>query len=166
MRWFIWFPCVVIFAFYRMIIVLRFFLTQLQSFGVFLSCRIMQEDPLPEGWEMRYTQEGVRYFVDHNTRTTTFQDPRGGPQKGSVIFGWQQFCFIIEKHNLLVLGQKHFTIHHNCIYLSFVAVCQHFFLLKLLSYQLFKYFAKKDDNFKSNLLPSHVKDTSPIHKTQ
>ena len=45
---------------------------------------IMQEDPLPEGWEMRYTAEGVRYFVDHNTRTTTFQDPRGGPAKGSV----------------------------------------------------------------------------------
>ena len=43
---------------------------------------ISQEDPLPEGWEMRYTPEGVRYFVDHNTRTTTFQDPRGGPAKG------------------------------------------------------------------------------------
>ena len=42
----------------------------------------MQEDPLPEGWEMRYTEEGVRYFVDHNTRETTFQDPRGGPAKG------------------------------------------------------------------------------------
>ena len=45
---------------------------------------LMQEDPLPEGWEMRYTGEGVRYFVDHNTRSTTFQDPRGG-HKGYVI---------------------------------------------------------------------------------
>ena len=43
---------------------------------------ISQEDPLPEGWEMRYTAEGVRYFVDHNSRSTTFQDPRGGPAKG------------------------------------------------------------------------------------
>ena len=43
---------------------------------------IVQEDPLPEGWEMRYTSEGVRYFVDHNTKSTTFQDPRGGPSKG------------------------------------------------------------------------------------
>ena len=42
----------------------------------------MQEDPLPQGWEMRYTAEGVRYFVDHNSRGTTFQDPRGGPAKG------------------------------------------------------------------------------------
>lgn len=43
---------------------------------------IVQEDPLPEGWEMRYTSDGVRYFVDHNTKTTTFQDPRGGQSKG------------------------------------------------------------------------------------
>lgn len=50
--------------------------------------RIMQEEPLPKGWEMRYTAEGVRYFVDHNSRTTTFQDPRGGPQKG-----YNYFCF-------------------------------------------------------------------------
>ncbi len=29
--------------------------------------------PLPQGWEMRHTEQGVKYFVDHNTRTTTFQ---------------------------------------------------------------------------------------------
>jgi len=40
---------------------------------------------LPQGWEMRFTAEGVRYFVDHNTRSTTFQDPRGGPAKGFVL---------------------------------------------------------------------------------
>jgi len=34
---------------------------------------------------MRFTAEGVRYFVDHNTRSTTFQDPRGGPAKGFVL---------------------------------------------------------------------------------
>ncbi len=27
---------------------------------------------------MRITVDGTRYFVDHNTRTTTFQDPRPG----------------------------------------------------------------------------------------
>ena len=48
-------------------------------------CSIVQEDPLPQGWEMRFTAEGVRYFVDHNTRSTTFQDPRGGPAKGFVF---------------------------------------------------------------------------------
>ncbi|KAK0552912.1 hypothetical protein OC846_001491 [Tilletia horrida] len=32
--------------------------------------------PLPAGWEQRNTPEGRPYFVDHNTRTTTWVDPR------------------------------------------------------------------------------------------
>ena len=28
----------------------------------------MKEEPLPAGWEARFTEDGVRYFVDHNTR--------------------------------------------------------------------------------------------------
>ena len=47
-----------------------------------VALRLQNEEPLPEGWEIRYTREGVRYFVDHNTRTTTFNDPRTG--KSSV----------------------------------------------------------------------------------
>ncbi|KAI6028340.1 hypothetical protein F5J12DRAFT_959304 [Pisolithus orientalis] len=31
---------------------------------------------LPPGWEERYTPEGRPYYVDHNTRTTTWVDPR------------------------------------------------------------------------------------------
>lgn len=31
---------------------------------------------LPHGWEERYTPEGRPYYVDHNTRTTTWVDPR------------------------------------------------------------------------------------------
>ncbi|KAK1782182.1 hypothetical protein QBC45DRAFT_448583 [Copromyces sp. CBS 386.78] len=31
---------------------------------------------LPAGWEQRFTPEGRAYFVDHNTRTTTWVDPR------------------------------------------------------------------------------------------
>lgn len=32
--------------------------------------------PLPAGWEERHTPEGRPYYVDHNTRTTTWVDPR------------------------------------------------------------------------------------------
>lgn len=28
---------------------------------------------------MRYTNEGIPYFVDHNSRTTSFHDPRVSP---------------------------------------------------------------------------------------
>lgn len=48
----------------------------------FLASRMIQEPPLPPGWEMKYTNESVRYFVDHNTRTTTFKDPRPGFESG------------------------------------------------------------------------------------
>ncbi|KAK4048797.1 hypothetical protein OIV83_004563 [Microbotryomycetes sp. JL201] len=32
--------------------------------------------PLPAGWELRHTANGKRYYVDHNTKTTTWEDPR------------------------------------------------------------------------------------------
>ncbi|KAG0046889.1 hypothetical protein BGZ83_007964 [Gryganskiella cystojenkinii] len=32
--------------------------------------------PLPAGWEQRQTPEGRPYYVDHNTRSTTWVDPR------------------------------------------------------------------------------------------
>uniref|UniRef100_A0A8C0IE11 E3 ubiquitin-protein ligase n=1 Tax=Bubo bubo TaxID=30461 RepID=A0A8C0IE11_BUBBB len=38
----------------------------------------LNEKPLPEGWEMRFTVDGIPYFVDHNRRTTTYIDPRTG----------------------------------------------------------------------------------------
>ncbi|XP_051059377.1 membrane-associated guanylate kinase, WW and PDZ domain-containing protein 1 isoform X19 [Phodopus roborovskii] len=32
--------------------------------------------PLPENWEMAYTENGEVYFIDHNTKTTSWLDPR------------------------------------------------------------------------------------------
>uniref|UniRef100_A0A8C9VHX8 Membrane associated guanylate kinase, WW and PDZ domain containing 3 n=1 Tax=Scleropages formosus TaxID=113540 RepID=A0A8C9VHX8_SCLFO len=33
-------------------------------------------EPLPKNWEMAYTETGMVYFIDHNTKTTTWLDPR------------------------------------------------------------------------------------------
>uniref|UniRef100_A0A4W3HDY0 Membrane-associated guanylate kinase, WW and PDZ domain-containing protein 1 n=1 Tax=Callorhinchus milii TaxID=7868 RepID=A0A4W3HDY0_CALMI len=33
-------------------------------------------DPLPENWEMAFTENGEVYFIDHNTKTTSWIDPR------------------------------------------------------------------------------------------
>ncbi|KAJ3332713.1 hypothetical protein HDU76_013326 [Blyttiomyces sp. JEL0837] len=50
--------------------------------------------PLPAGWEQRFTPEGRAYFVDHNTRTTTWVDPRrsrtSSPQNGQMTAGQAQ----------------------------------------------------------------------------
>ncbi|XP_031423337.1 membrane-associated guanylate kinase, WW and PDZ domain-containing protein 1b isoform X9 [Clupea harengus] len=38
-----------------------------------------EEDPLgpiPDNWEMAYTENGEVYFIDHNTKTTSWIDPR------------------------------------------------------------------------------------------
>ncbi|KAG9051535.1 hypothetical protein FS837_004045 [Tulasnella sp. UAMH 9824] len=32
--------------------------------------------PLPDGWEANWTSDGMQYFIDHNTKTTTWNDPR------------------------------------------------------------------------------------------
>jgi hypothetical protein len=40
--------------------------------------------PLPSGWEMRTDASGRNYFVDHNTRSTTWQDPRGKDPPGKT----------------------------------------------------------------------------------
>uniref|UniRef100_A0A3B3QM52 Membrane-associated guanylate kinase, WW and PDZ domain-containing protein 1 n=1 Tax=Paramormyrops kingsleyae TaxID=1676925 RepID=A0A3B3QM52_9TELE len=41
--------------------------------------RLPEEDllgPLPDNWEMAYTENGEVYFIDHNTKTTSWIDPR------------------------------------------------------------------------------------------
>ena len=35
-----------------------------------------QNLPLPAGWEMKYEKNNKVFFVDHNSRSTTFIDPR------------------------------------------------------------------------------------------
>ncbi|KAM3959068.1 suppressor of deltex [Aphomia sociella] len=41
------------------------------------------EEPLPQGWEMRYDVYGRRYYVDHNTRSTSWERPQPLPP------GWE-----------------------------------------------------------------------------
>lgn len=43
---------------------------------IFRTELIIDNSDLPTGWEVRKTTDGIRYFVDHNTHTTTFEDPR------------------------------------------------------------------------------------------
>lgn len=48
------------------------------DFTLFAPLSLLNDKPLPEGWEMRFTVDGIPYFVDHNRRTTTYIDPRTG----------------------------------------------------------------------------------------
>ncbi|XP_008412709.1 membrane-associated guanylate kinase, WW and PDZ domain-containing protein 3a isoform X3 [Poecilia reticulata] len=56
------------------------------------------QEPLPKNWEMAYTETGMVYFIDHNTKTTTWLDPRLAkkakpPEKcieGELPYGWEK----------------------------------------------------------------------------
>lgn len=41
--------------------------------------------PLPSGWEAAKTPDGISYFIDHNTRATTWEDPRKSRQNRPSI---------------------------------------------------------------------------------
>ena len=40
-----------------------------------------QLDPLPQGWEQYITPEGEVYYFDHQTKSTSWDDPRAAPVK-------------------------------------------------------------------------------------
>ena len=40
---------------------------------VLIGCSIVEQAPLPLGWEMRCTNDGHEFFADHNTRSITFK---------------------------------------------------------------------------------------------
>ncbi|XP_056588787.1 membrane-associated guanylate kinase, WW and PDZ domain-containing protein 3a isoform X6 [Triplophysa dalaica] len=56
------------------------------------------QEPLPKSWEMAYTETGMVYFIDHNSKTTTWLDPRLAkkakpPEKceeGELPYGWEK----------------------------------------------------------------------------
>jgi hypothetical protein len=48
------------------------------------------EDPLLKGWEERKTQDGQVYFVDHNTKSTTWVRPDLREAAGMLPEGWEE----------------------------------------------------------------------------
>lgn len=48
----------------------------------------VSDQPLPDGWEMRFTEQGVPFFIDHNNKSTTYNDPRTGKPVGPLgVYG-------------------------------------------------------------------------------
>ncbi|KAF8365966.1 wwp-1, partial [Pristionchus pacificus] len=43
------------------------------------------EEPLPDGWELRFDQYGRKYYVDHTTKSTTWERPSSQP----LPQGWE-----------------------------------------------------------------------------
>ncbi|XP_059790066.1 membrane-associated guanylate kinase, WW and PDZ domain-containing protein 2 isoform X10 [Balaenoptera ricei] len=57
-----------------------------------------ESDALPDNWEMAYTEKGEVYFIDHNTKTTSWLDPRLAKKakppeeckENELPYGWEK----------------------------------------------------------------------------
>lgn len=47
----------------------------------FMTPQDVEQLPMPHGWEICYDSEGHRYYKDHNSKTTTWNDPRLIPRE-------------------------------------------------------------------------------------
>ena len=65
-----------------------------------------EQAPLPPGWEASTTATGKAYFIDHNSHTTTFRDPRLTDEEGGNLpDGWEM--------NRKEDGTKYFVDHNT-----------------------------------------------------
>ncbi|KAJ5610807.1 hypothetical protein N7510_007526 [Penicillium lagena] len=83
---------------------------------------VSQLGPLPSGWEMRLTNTARVYFVDHNTKTTTWDDPRlpssldqGVPQY-KRDFRRKLIYFRSQPALRILTGQCHVKVRRNNIF--------------------------------------------------
>jgi hypothetical protein len=66
--------------------------------------------PLPEGWEEALTPEGVPYYINHNSKTTQWLDPRAKPKDG-LPYGWTK----VEDPNIGTYYMDH--VHQRCTFI-------------------------------------------------
>lgn len=83
---------------------------------------VSQLGPLPSGWEMRLTNTARVYFVDHNTKTTTWDDPRlpssldqGVPQY-KRDFRRKLIYFRSQPALRILSGQCHIKVRRGAIF--------------------------------------------------
>jgi len=86
--------------------------------GVSLPEALIETLPLPEGWEIKYTKEGRRYFVDHNKKLTTYQDPRIYGKGGTV----EATGIVYERCFRYKLTQFRYLCHNNALQ-SHIKIC-------------------------------------------
>jgi C-terminal processing protease CtpA/Prc len=67
--------------------------------SVFMQQNAIALGPLPSNWEIAYTEDGKKYFIDHNTETTHWLDPRLSRvlkheaqecEDDELPYGWEQ----------------------------------------------------------------------------
>jgi atrophin-1 interacting protein 5 (WW domain-containing E3 ubiquitin protein ligase 1) len=73
----------------------------------------MPDAPLPDGWEMRITDQGVPFFIDHVNRQTTYNHPRTGKPLGP--FGMQGLQMSMDKTFKFKIAQFRYLCLSNSV---------------------------------------------------
>lgn len=60
---------------------------------------------LPTGWEEAMTPQGERYYINHNSRTTSWEDPR------------------LSKLDYIILNLKGFIMNDNHFFTIKISIC-------------------------------------------
>uniref|UniRef100_A0A183CB03 WW domain-containing protein n=1 Tax=Globodera pallida TaxID=36090 RepID=A0A183CB03_GLOPA len=64
--------------------------------------------PLPPNWEISYTENGEKYFIDHNMGTTTWDDPRDTfPHRVECV------CCLMRKRELVEQHQQQNSVENH-----------------------------------------------------
>ncbi|VDP16220.1 unnamed protein product, partial [Soboliphyme baturini] len=77
-----------------------------------------EEDPLPLGWETRFDEYGRRYYVDHNTRSTTWERPTSEPLPHGYV---NKLCMALKRLLELCANERQRKVfyksaHFPCTY--------------------------------------------------
>lgn len=71
-------------------------LSQLRAGAAGASQQQQQEPPLPPGWEAKYDAVNKRvFYVDHNTKTTTWTRPQWTPPAAAAASNGEGACAVI-----------------------------------------------------------------------
>ncbi|KAI5303450.1 ER membrane glycoprotein subunit of the GPI transamidase complex-like protein [Ascosphaera pollenicola] len=88
----------------------------------FIDSFVSGAGPLPSGWEMRLTNTARVYFVDHNTKTTTWDDPRLPSSLDQNVpqykrdFRRKLVYFRSQPALRITTGQCHIKVRRNAIF--------------------------------------------------
>ena len=54
------------------------------------------DEHLPEGWELRFDAYGRKYYVDHTTKSTTWERPTNNPLPSGYFVELLQIFFVMD----------------------------------------------------------------------
>uniref|UniRef100_A0AAQ4S7L9 Membrane associated guanylate kinase, WW and PDZ domain containing 2b n=1 Tax=Gasterosteus aculeatus aculeatus TaxID=481459 RepID=A0AAQ4S7L9_GASAC len=117
--------------------------------------------PLPDNWEMAYTEKGEVYFIDHNTKTTSWLDPRLAKKakppeecrEDELPYGW-------EKIDDPIYGSYYYNRKRAAVMACGSRICQNMLIRNRLSLAEKPLFTRDPTQLKGNFLSTALQKSN------